>query len=50
MYLVMGGEQVRSLREEKEIPNGTSRGSLGRLFEDACGRREKVTVFEEVGS
>jgi hypothetical protein len=49
VYLVIDGEQVRSLREEKEIPNGTARGSLGRLFEDACGRREKVKLFEEVG-
>ena len=49
VYLVTGGEQVRSLREEREYPNGTARGSLGRLFEDACGRREKVTLFEEVG-
>ena len=49
MYLVMGGEQVRSLREGKGNPNGTARGSLGRLYEDACGRREKVKLIEEVG-
>jgi hypothetical protein len=46
VYMVTGGEQVRSLREEREYPNGTARESLGRLFEDACGRREKVTLFE----
>ncbi|HEX5911856.1 MAG TPA: hypothetical protein VFY54_01865, partial [Rubrobacter sp.] len=50
VYLVMGGEQVRSLREEREYPNGTARGSLGRLFEDACVPREKVTLFEGTGS
>jgi hypothetical protein len=50
VYLVMGGEQVRSLREEKEIPNGTARGSLGRLYEEACGRREKVKLLEGMGS
>ena len=29
VYLVMGDEQVRRLREEKECPNGTARGSSG---------------------
>ena len=50
VYLVMGGEQVRSMREEREYPSGTARARLGRLVEDACGRREKVTLFEGTGS
>jgi hypothetical protein len=50
VYLVMGGEQVRSLREEKGISQGTARGSLGRLYEDACGHRGKVKLIEGTGS
>jgi hypothetical protein len=50
VYLVMGGEQVRSLREEKEYFKGTARGSLGRLFEDACGRRGRVKLLERTAS
>jgi len=50
VYLVMGDEQVRSLREEKGISQGTARGSLGRSYGDACGRREKVRQIEEVSN
>jgi hypothetical protein len=31
VYLVVGGEQVRNLREEKGISQGTARGSVGCL-------------------
>jgi hypothetical protein len=50
VYLVLGGEQVRSLREEKGISQRHSCGGLGRVFEDACGRREKVKPLEGMGS
>ena len=50
VYLVMGGEQVRSLRQGMRMTQRHSSVKPRRLKEDACGRRGKVKLFEVVGS
>jgi hypothetical protein len=47
--LVMGSEQVRSLREEKEYPNGTARGRPRAFLRRRLRTSRKVKLFEEVG-